>query len=191
MAELNDAAVAQLGRKLVNIIDGLLEKGDWDASLFLRTSKKRLEELRAEACKVSTGVTNDQSQSFVLFKKPPAPGSVQIFISVYQFAAKSLNDWQSSLKSLVGHSVTRPAYRNEEEVQKSIRTSADINRYGYAIVNVKESDIYKVDPVPVDALGTPILTLAENAIKLENIVGFVHANKERYSFQDGKLVLEE
>lgn len=190
MIETNDSLVTGLVQRLVKILDELLAKGDWESSLFLRTSRKRLQELREEAKSVSTSAGASEVKPFVLFKTPPAVGSIQVFISVYQVAAKTVGDWQTALKALVGHSVTRPTYRNEEEVQKLIRSKTDISRHGYAIVNIAEGDIYRIDPAPVDAFGSQLISLKEGAIKQENIVGFVHANKERYSFQDGKLVLE-
>jgi hypothetical protein len=87
--------------------------------------------------------------------------------------------------------VSRPTYREEGHVQELIRSKKDTERYGYAIIHIPEDGIYNIKQASKDVFGHDMLMLKEGIIKLNNIEGFVHANKKRYKFFDGELIYEK
>lgn len=187
----NNSTVAELGERLVKILDELMVAGDWDSSLFLRTSSKRLQELRDEAQRfiVVADGANKAQEVVQVNERLLAPGYARVYISLYQVACKNLQDWLNVLMSLESsHSITRPTYADEACVRQLVRSKTDIDRNGYAIVDVRVEDVYDFEQTPLDAAGNPLLVLKEGAVKLAHIVEFVRANKDRYMLQDNKLV---
>jgi Dot/Icm secretion system protein IcmQ len=190
MAEYKESAIVELGEKLAKILDKLLETGDWDTSLFLRSSSKRLRQLRDEALRIATKTDTGTNVAKTSYRKAPSSGYVQVYVSIYQVNCKNLQDWQNALKALVEHSASRPTYLDEDNVRQLIRSKTDIDKHGYVIINVKDSEIYSTGQIVLDNFGSRLVTLKDGAIKLENIVGFVHGNREQYSFQNNALIYE-
>ncbi|MCL5260514.1 MAG: Dot/Icm secretion system protein IcmQ [Gammaproteobacteria bacterium] len=181
----------EIGHKLIAIIDKLLVEGNWETSLFLRASAARLIELRQEAERVALAGNTPSAATgglvAVQLRTPPS-GYIQVFVSLYQVEGTNLQKWEQVLKSLCEHSITRPAYKDEEHVKQFIRSKADINHLAYVVTNIKPADIYQLEQTPVDSFGHELLTLKEGVIKAANIVEFVHANKKRYFYRDNKLI---
>lgn len=193
MVEKKPLTPSQIGQKLVTIFDELLTTGDWENSLFLRASASRLKELRSQAQQLSEAKEEGSEIGEFDFSqhKPLESGFVRVFVTIYQVEGANLQNWLNVIKALHEHSVTRPVYRKEEHAQKFVRSKMDIGRHGYVIVNIREDSIYQLGKGPVvDAFGNELLSLKEKAIRLENIVGFIHANKKRYSLRDSELIYE-
>lgn len=181
----------KIGKKLIEVLDNLLSVGEWDSSLFLKTVKKRLQDLRENAYNaVGEDIKSVDIGSVIDTPMLPA-GYVVVYILLYQTEGSKLANWQYAIKSLVGHNVSRPTYHEEGQVQELIRSKKDTERYGYAIVSVPEDGIYNLKQASKDILGHEMLMLKEGVIKLNNIQGFVHANKKRYRFSDGELIYKE
>lgn len=179
----------EIGKKLLDILETLLKTGNWEASLFLKASANRLRELKVEAARLARiEETKDALTNVAVLQKALPPGYLQVYISLYQVDSANLLTWHRTIKSLVEHSVTRPVYRNEAFVQEFVRSKTDIDHHGYAIVQINTNDILKIEPAPIDPFGHELLVLRENAVKVENIVGFVYANKKRYWFKENNLV---
>lgn len=179
-----------IGAKLVKILDEALDTGEWD-TLFLRNVKKRLEGLRAEA-----GSLLNAEKNIGLHVSPPPPPAqrntddyVKIYILLYQLDSNNLQSWTSVIKTLRDYNVNRPTYLDEQYIQELVRSKRDAEKYGYVIVNIKKTNIYQFDKQMVDSFGHEVVAVKEKAIKLENIIEFVHANKRRYAFKDNKLFL--
>lgn len=177
-----------IGKELIDTLDNVLNKGDWDSSLFLRTVKRRIQliidetkNLIEEEQQITANIENNQ------FNQLTPPGYVRVYILLYQADGNKLANWQYALKTLLEYNVSRPTYRDESHVQELIRSKKDIERYGYAVVNIRANDIYTQTQQPKDAFNHEMTILKENSIKRENIVGFVHANKKRYGFVDSEL----
>jgi Dot/Icm secretion system protein IcmQ len=189
--EHKESPEIRIGKQLVKILDGALKESCWDSSLFLRNAKNQLKALLREA---NTLVGEDQSSASVLGKdgRPQAlqtkEGYIKVYILLYQLDSNNLRSWLSLVKSLIEYNVNRPTYREEQYIQELIRSKKEIDRYGYAIINVKEGDMYYFEKQPVDPFGHEILVLKEKAIKSENIIEFVHANKRRYVLKESELV---
>ncbi|MBU0744316.1 MAG: type IVB secretion system protein IcmQ [Gammaproteobacteria bacterium] len=182
--------VIDLGKKLIAILDGVLAIGDWDNSLFLKTSASKLKKLREQAQQLCVGeediTANDDNKEF--YQECVLPGHSQVFILLYQVDGANLQTWLGTIKNLTEYSVTRPAYKDVVHVQGAIRSkSSPLDHSAYVVVNVKD-DAFQPGEQQMDSLGHPLVSLSEDAVKLENIVEFVHGNKKRYAIRDNKLV---
>lgn len=180
-----------ISKKLKEILDNVLATGDWESSLFLKTSAKKLRDLKSKVEKLSAEISGvDQTVGIDKSgdKIELQVGSSRVFILVYQVEGTDLQGWARTIKTLVEYGVTRPAYKEEDQAREFIRAKvSNTERNGYVIVNVKDEAFYQVDQ-QVDALGNQLFALRENAIKLENIIEFVHANKKRYAVRENELV---
>lgn len=186
MPELVHSPEALIGKKLIKILDDLLTTGDWSASLFLQNASKKLRAIREETQKLISSTNNRSAQKET--ETEVSGDKIKVYVSLYQVEGASIASWQRTLKSLTDHNVSRPTYRSEQHVKELIRSKAFSDRHGYVIVLVKKSDIYQLEHNPVDTFGHEMMILKEDSIKMENIIEFIHANKKRYSFKDGKLV---
>jgi len=191
MSDQKQITSSELGKKLVGLLDGLLEVGDWTASLFLRTSAKRLRDLRDEANKIAI---QDTAQTLVVntveTKKTIPQGYIQVYISLYQVDGANLQTWYRTIKGLLELSASRPVYKDESHVRELIRSKTDLERNGYVIVNINPADIYGAEKPVSDPFGHELINIKEGAIKLENIVCFIHGNKKRYDLiKDGLVFL--
>lgn len=178
----------EVGKKLVDTLDNILKnKNDWGSTLFLNTIKNKLEKLLQEAKEVVQEVetaSGDSSESAKALK----PGYTQIYILLYQFEGNKIQNWQYALRALAEHNTNRPAYINEKDVQELIRSKREAEKYGYAIVNVKDDHIYRTEKKTFDPLDHELLALKEGSITIMNIISFVHANKKYYHLENGILV---
>jgi len=186
ISQFSNMPDVEVGNKLATVLNDLLQSEDWNSSLFLKTIRKHLQTLLDEVNSVVEEVSTKGGPGVI--SKNLKVGYVQLYILLYQFDSTKLQNWQYALKALTAHSISRPTYNDEKYIQEMIRTKKDINRYGYAIVNINESDIYQTEKATYDQLDHEIIMLKENAVKLDNIVGFVHSNKKYYEFLNGELV---
>lgn len=188
MTNLSKEKIAELSKKLVDSISKLLQTGDWEESLFLRTMKKRLEAVKEEAQQLTNTPGN---ASKIIEQTVLSPDQVKVYISLYQFQGNNLSIWQNMLKALPKYSINRPIYNNEENARKFIRSKPDIHRHAYVIVAIKKDSIMPINSQLKDNFDSQLLTLKEDAIQTENILAFVHANKRIYALQNNVLTLKE
>jgi hypothetical protein len=192
MVEQELSAPTEIAKRVKEVIDGVLATGDWEHSLFLKTSAAKLRQLCVDAERLSH--LDEQNLNVVVDKsfdrRTVPPGYSQVFILLYQVDDTNLQSWCRTIKTLTEHSITRPAYKDEAYAEEFIRSKVSgIERNGYAVVNVKSDDFYEEEASPVDACGHQLFVLKENSIKIENIVEFVQANKKHYVVNDDGLVL--
>lgn len=184
---------ARIGKRLLAVLDRLLGGEGWGSTLFLETMKKRIQKLRDETYQILQEEISGEAQLEIQkdkFKQPVKEGNLRLYILLYQTEGGKLLNWQYALRTLLEYSVSRPTYNDVNYVRELIRTKPNIERYGYAIVDVDKNDLYAQEQPVKDALGHEMIVLKEGAIKRENIVGFVHANRKQYSFVDGELILQ-
>lgn len=177
----------EFNRELLAILNELLEAGDWESSLFLKVASKRIRALRDETqilLEQATTQRSPQASSDVLRE-----GYMNVYISLYQADGNDIKKWQNTLKGLAVNNVGRPVYPNDEHVKAGIRARGNQPCEGYATVQIKVSDIIKMPDgrTPKDRYGNELLTVRENAVSLDNIKEFVHANGQLYYFREGKL----
>jgi intracellular multiplication protein IcmQ len=180
----------EVNRQLVDVLDELLVAGNWEASLFLRAAGKQIHELRDRANQLLIEVTGDiatQKNNAALEKAD----HIKAYVSLYQNEGTNLTKWYQMIKALTEHSVSRPVYRQEEQVKTLIRSKADAQHEGFVVAFIKESDVLQMPfgKTAVDRFGNELLTLRPGAVKLENIIEFVH-NQQSYLLQENGLVLK-
>ena len=178
----------EFNRELLAILNELLAAGDWESSLFLKVASKRVKALRDEAQALLDQAATQQDAQGV--SDVLREGHEKVFISLYQAAGNDIQKWHNTLKGLALNNVGRPVYQNEDHVQASIRARGNQVCEGYAVVQIKTSNLMKMPDgrVPKDRYGNELLTVRENAVSLENIREFVHANDQFYDFREGKLI---
>lgn len=188
----------EIAKQLREIIENILSASDWEASIFLKQSAAKLRNLLVESdrlCKVFSVQKNTVVQKNNTIKniKQEIPlGFVQVYVLLYQTSGDNLDAWYENIKSLTAYSANRSVYKNQSHIEEFIRSKkSNIICNGYVVVNVKNSDFYNIEAPSFDMYNHELVVLKEDAIKLENIVEFVLANKQYYIIENNKLVLVE
>ncbi len=177
-------------KKLIKLIDELLNSDDWNKGIYLQTISGKIKELRQEANALVEEIAGSENVGAV-GAASKSTGFINIFVSLYQADAKNLMMWARTLKRINEFSTSRPVYRNEDSIKQLIRARPDPTKEGYAIVHVKETDLIKPysGKQLADRFGNELLTIREGAIKSENISKFVHGVNV-YKYENGELTLE-
>lgn len=187
-AENDDAKILA---DILKSLDHLIGNKLWENSLFFRAIRKRLEDARDHFKEgleldttVQTGKTTRDSKFF------SQEDMVEVYMALYISEGVSLRKWESLLNTLGSHaisSVSRPVYKNEQDIQESIRTKEFKQNDAYVAVYVRKSDIAApYGKPPVDRHGRELIVLKEGAVRPENITRFVHVSG-MYDFIDGML----
>ena len=192
MAEQKEQkSVFELSKQLRDILDGVLSIGDWKSSLFLKTAATKLQDLREKSDKLfrsGTVSVEDANASKNYVRQAAPPGYSQVFILLYQVDGANLQGWYRTVKTLSDYNVTRPVYKEEDHVKEFIRSkTATPDRNGYAVVNIKDSDFYQTEQ-QADQFGHPLFILKEGAVKLENVIEFIHSNRKCYAVHEDEMV---
>jgi intracellular multiplication protein IcmQ len=180
----------RINKILKSLLQELLQTGNWEASLFLRTTYKKLAALYEKADSLSKQLESDQK----LLNKDAwkeEQGYIKVYVSLYQSDPYNLQKWQNTLKNIREYSVNRPIYLAEEHVQEMIRSKQASPNEGYVIIYIKKNDIIPAyaGKMVEDKWGHELLTLRDNSLSPNNIIEFVHQGR-RYSFQEGELLLK-
>jgi len=194
MKDLND--LIRQNQEVAKVLDELLKSSDWNTSLFLKVAGKQLYKLRSEAeALVEEGEALIQKNgSSSIYKKPPLKkDEVELFIALYQSQGMRIDKWEETLRTLGASSIGRPIYKEKSQVEKTIDSRGNPLQEGYAVVYVKQGDIIEVNKSreTYDRFGHLLLNLTEQAVKIENIHEFIHANQKHYRFYEGQLSLIE
>jgi Dot/Icm secretion system protein IcmQ len=179
-------------RQLVQSLNDLLSSGDWEATLFLKANKKKLEALRDQAQAILDNIATSKENKKAMKEYVEQPGYKLVYISIYQADPNNLSKWQGVIKGLEKHSVSRPIYAEEVHVQALIRGKPDPAKEAYIKAFVRESDILKpqLGKTTYDRYDQPLITVKEGSVKVENIVEFIHQNKHyRYVPEKGLVLI--
>jgi Dot/Icm secretion system protein IcmQ len=187
MTEDQQAKDRQISQELIDILSNLLDEGDWDASLFLKVSKKRLVALREEAQSLLKQFQPEPVQQLADEQKAVTEGEREVFISLYLGGEATIKRWEQVLKTLGAYSVGRPVYTDEDHARSVLRGRGDRENDAYAAIIVSNSSILPVkkNKQSVDRQGNPLLTLRMGAIQTENITKFV-CSKKAYRFDNAQ-----
>lgn len=192
----SDDEINALKNNLLQNIADVISDDSWKTSSLLLELKKNWENLYAEIHQAFMHTKLGSKEEIVTTKsedilqnsqKKFDKGFIQVFILLYQYEGNKLVNWEHALRAITKHNINRPTYREEAHIQELIRSKGDLEKYGYAIVNIKEEDILPQEAKKFDVFNREVLILKENAVKPFNIVGFVHANRKCYSFEDNIL----
>jgi intracellular multiplication protein IcmQ len=178
---------------VLKALDQAIEGGPWDKSLLLKAIGKKLQDAREkfiedldlqEAIKQASAPQAGLNQQAIL-----GEDFVEVYVSLYQAQGANIPKWAAILVSLTQLSITRPIYKNEEDMQASIRAKAFQANDAYVVVKIRKDDVLPAPggKVPVDRFGRELMVLKENVIRPENITRFVHLTGE-YRFVNGELI---
>lgn len=190
----------ETAKQLREIINNILNTGNWDNSVFLKQASAKLRNLLLEANRLSKIFAQQQNTDIGINKnsisraiKSEIPSDyTQVYVLLYQIDGNNLDTWYENIKSLVGYSANKSVYKSREHIEEFIRSKgSNIAHNGYVVVNVKSNNFYNNEVPTLDMYNHELLALKENAIKLENIIEFVLANKQHYIIEDNKLALLE
>ncbi len=184
----NEESVLDVAKRLAAILNGLLRSGDWQNSLFLKAHAKRIAALHEQVTQFCDVVEHGSKVDDNLASANDQDSAI-LYIALYQVDDANLDGWLSNIRTLNEHLVTRPVYKDEQHVKELIRSKTEnLERNGYLKVKVNNSD-YTLADGQLDSFGHQLYLLKDDAIKLANIIEFVHGNKKLYAFRNNELVL--
>lgn len=187
---LSDEEV-QKSLEVLKALDKAIGEGPWDKSLLLKAIGKKLQDAREHFIQdLDLQAIIDQ----VAVSQDTAPQALhvdftEVYVSLYQAQGTTIPKWAAILTSLTQLSITRPIYKNEEDIRASIRAKAFQANDAYVVVKIRKSDVLPAPEgkTPVDRFGRELMVLKENVIRPENITRFVHLTGE-YHFINGALI---
>lgn len=189
MASLDDETKANI--EILKALNEAIEKGPWEYNLFFRGIGKKLRDAR-DRFQRELGLEEllqaEQSEQQAIVADA---AHKNVYISLYQSEGANLQKWASVVSTLSGHAISRPVYKNEEDIQAAIRAKDYKMNDAYVAVRVSVTHILPPygDKPPLDRFGRELLVLREDAVQIENILYFVHVSG-RYKFNRGVLTKE-
>lgn len=182
----------EIKRRLVVLLDELLEKDYWQDSLFLQAAEQEIRGLRAKI------VADSQLMALLgesqLVKQPVKSVSanlLQVYVALYQSDGNNFTKWAQMLSAISSLSISRPIYRYERDIKSCMRGMEKKLNHAYAIVSVKSEDILSdAGNPPKDRNSYELLMIKERAIQANNIISFLHLTG-RYTFENGTLIHQE
>lgn len=189
MAEENNQD-RQILKRFIEIVDETLGACDWQGTHLLRSMEKKIKGLREEAIQLDSQLKEEGMVQSMGFSNVSLSGFETVYISVFLQDFNDLRKWERTLKSITDYSVTRPVYKEEDQIKEMIRGRPDPNKEGYIAVMVKKEDIVKgvAGKAATDKLGFELLNIKEGGVKPAGIQRFVLGEKS-YEFVDGSLKL--
>lgn len=179
-----------LTEAILAAIDNILAAGDWESSLFLRSTIKPLRRLREEVS--TTRDTLMQQQGMVEIQEYQlAPGEIKVYVSLYQADGHSMDQWEAQLASIDCYMAGRPIYCNEQDIQKAMRQKLLQVSEAYAVVVIDASEVIQQEFAQgkTDRYGHALASVEAGVVDASNVIEFVHLDK-RYHYYQQRLVLK-
>ncbi|MFZ0219926.1 MAG: Dot/Icm secretion system protein IcmQ [Candidatus Aquirickettsiella sp.] len=167
----------QVALEIKKLLDEGIVAGPWQANLFLKGVKKKLEEIRDDfVAKVGLDQHHEQIAKDLLAEKNCE--NIEVYIALYQSQGGNMNKWQEVVASLVNYTMGRPIYDNEADVRAAIHLNDRNLNHAYAVVKVSSEAILSdtSEQIRADRDGRKLISLCEASIQLKNIVRLVHAS---------------
>lgn len=161
--------------EIKRILDEGIKTGPWQANLFLKGIKKKLEALRDEFV-VKVGLDRHEQIASNLLESNSEV--TEVYIALYQSQGNNIHKWLEVVTSLVNYTMGRPIYKDEKEVQAAIRLNDKNVNQAYVAVKVSP-DAILLEPAEqsrTDREGRQLIRLHETAIQLKNVVRLVHVS---------------
>ncbi len=164
--------------EIKKILDEGIKEGPWQANLFLKGIKKKLEELRDQFAE-EVGL-NQLKNGLEGTLTEQNNHTTDVYISLYQSQGSNIHKWQEVIASLARYSMGRPIYKEEDDVRAATRLSDRNPNNAYVIVKVNADTIVpdSSEQSRYDREGRKLIMLREGAIFLHNIVRLVHTSGE-------------
>lgn len=177
--------------EILKILDNLVSGAGWDSSMFLRVINKSLQAIRDDfSMKVESAYPLDKTDmtSNLANRVAMRSGQQEVYVSLYSSDGENMQSWERIVLNLPKHTVSRPIYASEEDINQMIRHKENKTNEAYVSVYVNQTDVLSIgDKTPYDKLGKALLTLKDRSIVLNNINRFVHASGV-YFFDHGRLI---
>ncbi|WP_131778859.1 Dot/Icm secretion system protein IcmQ [Legionella bozemanae] len=179
---------------ILKALDYAIQNGPWDKSNFLRSIGNRLIGIRDNFAKKINERSQAQIQADAHLANRLAlrSGQQEVFVSLYSSDGSNLQSWERIIANLPRQMISRPIYANEEQVQALIKSKENKQNEGYVAIYINETDIIHLstDKTLMDKLGSPLLTLKDRALNVDNITRFVHLSGH-YKYSRGRLIKEQ
>ncbi|KTD67786.1 IcmQ protein [Legionella steelei] len=178
---------------ILKALDYAIQNGPWDKSNFLRSIGNRLIGIRDNFSKKINMRSQSQIQSDTnLANRLALRGNQQeVFISLYTSDGSNIQSWERIIINLPRQMISRPIYGSEEQVQELIKSKENKQNEAYVGIYINNTDMIHLAPDKIlhDRLGSPLLTLKDRSLDLENITRFVHISGV-YKYSRGRLIKE-
>lgn len=187
----SDASCLALANDIIETVDRILAAGDWDDSLFLRSTVKPLKQIREDAMVVREELIAREENDGELPEPIVADNAQRLYLSLYQADGHDLKKWAAQLSSIASYMVGRPIYAMEQDVQSALRQKLSQASEAYAVVSIDSTHIIKNDFASVrkDRWGHELVNIEAGSLTSASIIEFVHDGR-RYHFRQGQLVLK-
>lgn len=171
--------------QILKELDELLADGPWEHNLFFKGIAKKLKDARD---RFVDELGLEQKTTATLPEENPINSDYQeVYISLYQAEGTNIAKWQTVVNSLAGFNITRPIYKNEQDVKAAIRAKSFQQNDAYIALRVpKDYVLTPFNTSATDRNGFELVVLKEGTMKLENITRFVHQSGE-YDFRNYSL----
>jgi intracellular multiplication protein IcmQ len=180
--------------EILKILDDLIARAGWDASMFLRVINKSLQTMREDFANKVEAVYHFQKSNLssnLANRVAIRSGQQEVYISLYSADGGNMQAWERIVLNLPKQIISRPIYASEEDVNQMIRHKDNRINEAYVCVCVSQTDILSIgDKTPYDKLGKALLTLKDKAVVLSNIGRFVHSSGV-YFLEHGRLIKQE
>lgn len=176
-------------KQAIKVFDDLLDKGEWQGSLLLENTGKKIQGYRDDAQDILDDITGVKQKKIAEADAEAADELLTVYVSIFQMDPNDMLAWQATLNSIGEYSASRPIYLSEDHVQELIRSRPDPSREAYVEVTIKKSDILELQSgsKPVfDKFEHEQVSVRQGTIVPDNVKRFVHRNKV-YHFQEGAL----
>lgn len=179
---------------ILKALDYAIQNGPWDKSNFLRSIGNRLIGIRDNFAKKINERSQEQirADAHLANRLALRSGQQEVFVSLYSSDGSNLQSWERIIANLPRQMISRPIYANEEQVQALIKSKENKQNEGYVAIYINETDIIHLsaDKTLMDKLGSPLLTLKDRALNVDNITRFVHLSGH-YKYSRGRLIKEQ
>ncbi|MDA8561485.1 type IVB secretion system protein IcmQ [Gammaproteobacteria bacterium] len=143
---------------------------------------------------ISSESDKNENGVYALDEKITDKDRCQVFVHLFNAKGDLFSNWINMLgpKVFYEYSINRPIYLNEKEVKQVIKCKSDKLKHAYLIVSLKKIDIISSEnqEVKKDSLGGVLIKVKEGSLKVENLITFMHNEKEYTLNRDNILKIK-
>ena len=182
--------------ELLRLLDHLIGNHDWRKTEVTKGMLKDLTQHRERVLSIRQKIEKMQKKtssaaSIMGVSSIDSTKEMVVFVTLYQSKGKEMSVWNQLLSSLPISTINRPVYSDERSARRAIADRENLIGEGYAAVKIEKSELLPLDNIAsrVDRLGQTLINVKQGALKSENILFFIHANKSRYYYDSRKKKL--
>lgn len=188
---MNERLSDEQNARILKALNKAIEEGPWEKSNFLRMVGKNLIAIRDDFL-TRLGAKSEhelKNESQLANKMALRSNQLEIFISLYSSDGINIQSWERIVANLPKQTISRPIYSNEENLKETLKLKDNKNNEAYVAIFIDKQDLLSLAPDKIlkDKFGTPLLSLKDRTLNLENISRFVHVTGS-YQFLRGRLI---